>query len=374
MTRRRLRLKVLSDIHLGHRRTDTDSIIKNLKKALPDTSESDDLDLIFITGDVFDRLFSLHDPAIYEIHSWFSRLLRMCKRRNIVLRVLEGTPSHDWKQCRLLNNINIDAGINADAKHVSTLSIEHIDSLDIDVLYVPDEWSVDSDDTWKQVQALLVESKLTSIDFTLLHGCYQYQLPPHVQTSTHEPDRYCDITKHYVFTGHVHITSRYKNIIVPGSFDRLAHNEEGDKGDYHITVVDDGDDSVIFVKNKSAKTYLTLDCRGLNVDDALGKVTSTVKSIPPESHIRLQALESDVISGSLDILRKKYPSIRWSTKIVSNDKSKNNNIILSDMRATYKTVPITKSSIVELVKNQLISMDCNDSSIDDCLNALAEVI
>lgn len=374
MTRHRLRLAVLSDMHLGHRKTDANSIISNLKIALPDTAELDDLDAIFITGDVFDKLFSMHDQDIYEIHSWFSRLLRMCKRRNIVLRVLEGTPSHDWKQCKLLDNINIDAGIKANAKHVTKLSIEHIESLDINVLYVPDEWSIDTDDTWKQVQQLLIEHDLEQVDFTLLHGCYPYQLPPHVQASTHDPDRYSAITKHYVFTGHLHTTSRYKNIIVPGSFDRLAHNEEGAKGHYRITTCSDGDDTITFVKNKTAKTYLTLNCCGLSVDDSLSMVMRSIKKLSPDSHVRLKALESDVIAGSLETLRKEYPSIGWTTKIVSTDKEENKNSTLLDMRATYQTVPITKASIGDLVKNQLISMNCDDHAINDCLAALEEVI
>ena len=51
-----LRVVVLSDIHLGHPNTPTVEIIKNLNLAFPDNVEANSIDLIFIAGDVFDRL------------------------------------------------------------------------------------------------------------------------------------------------------------------------------------------------------------------------------------------------------------------------------------------------------------------------------
>ena len=50
----------ISDIHLGHPNTLTQSIIQGLREAFPDNVETEELDIIFIVGDVFDRAVVLH--------------------------------------------------------------------------------------------------------------------------------------------------------------------------------------------------------------------------------------------------------------------------------------------------------------------------
>src|SRR5690606_34198135 len=144
----RLRSAIFSDVHLGHRTTPTEHIIQQLKLALPTNEETSNLDIIWISGDLFDRFLPLNHPDLPLIHEYIAWLLRLCKRHDIVLRVLEGTPSHDNKQAWLVEAINADVEIGADAKHVESLSIEYIERFGIHVLYIPDEWSADNDDTW----------------------------------------------------------------------------------------------------------------------------------------------------------------------------------------------------------------------------------
>lgn len=371
MLNQALRIAVFSDVHLGHRRTSNESIIENLKRDIPDTAETADLDVIFIPGDLFDRFLTLPDPQVYEIHAWIARLLRTCKRRDIVLRVLEGTPSHDWKQSRLVESINENAGINADARHVPELSIEHHDRFGMDLLYIPDEWSSDNDDTWMQVRQLLSEHRLEQVDFTLMHGQFPYQLPPHVQVPTHDPDRYVSITRHYVFCGHVHIPSQYKNIIVPGSYDRLTHNEEHAKGHWRVLVNPKGDDEVTFVENVGATIYRTVDCYGLSVDEALEKIDKAVAELPDFSHTRVDADREDPIAASMLELKRKYPQFTWTTKLQS--KAKTGKEMLQDMRAKYQTKPITQRTIGDMVGERLKRMECDESTIHQCLSALSEV-
>lgn len=371
MLNQALRIATFSDVHLGHRRTPTESIINNLKRDIPDSAETADLDVIFIPGDLFDRFLSLPDSNVYEIHAWIARLLRTCKRRDIVLRVLEGTPSHDWKQSRLVESINENTGIGADARHVPELSIEHHKRFGMDLLYIPDEWSIDNDDTWSQVCQLMSEHRLEQVDFTLMHGQFPYQLPPHVNVPTHDPDRYVSITRHYVFCGHVHIPSRYKNIIVPGSYDRLSHNEEHAKGHWRVLVNPDGDDEVTFVENAGATIYRNIDCIGLTVDEAFETVDAVVGTLPDASHVRIEADKADPIAASLHVLKQKYPQFSWTSKLQS--KAKSGKEMLQDMRAKYQTKPITQRTIGDLVGERLKRMACDESTISQCMKALSEV-
>jgi DNA repair exonuclease SbcCD nuclease subunit len=154
----------LSDIHLGHPDNPAERIIKNLKNAFSDNASMAEIDIIFIAGDVFDRLLSLPDDAVTEIDFWITSFLRLCKKHDIVLRVLEGTPSHDWKQSKRFVKINELSRIGADVQHVTELSIEYIDRFGINVLYVPDELPGGTNKTFESVLELMEERGLKKVE------------------------------------------------------------------------------------------------------------------------------------------------------------------------------------------------------------------
>src|SRR5690606_8366029 len=108
----------LSDIHLCHKRTPTRHIVRNLRSAFPNDRETKELDLIFIVGDVFDTEVPAHLDDWFETKLWVNGLLRMAKANDITVVVLEGTPSHDWKQSRLFVAENDDSNIGADLHYV----------------------------------------------------------------------------------------------------------------------------------------------------------------------------------------------------------------------------------------------------------------
>ena len=83
ITKRSIRYRVLSDIHLGHKRTRTRHIIDSMRLLFNDYEPRTDLDIIFLAGDVFDQLLDFSLPEIDEIIFWMHRLLDYCKRNNI---------------------------------------------------------------------------------------------------------------------------------------------------------------------------------------------------------------------------------------------------------------------------------------------------
>jgi hypothetical protein len=338
------------DVHLHHPKTPTVHVLENLYKAFPDTPETGELDIIWLEGDLFDGLMNLPDPNVVEIRMWINYFLRLCKKRDIVLRVLEGTPSHDWKQSRLFVSINEIAQIGADVAFVETLSIEYIERFGISVLYVPDEWEPEPDDTWKQVQQLLVEHGLEKVDFSIMHGAFNYQLPSHVQAPTHSEDRYLDITRHYIFIGHVHRHSVYKRIIAAGSFDRICHGEEEPKGHVRVTVKKTGDE-IVFVPTDNSKIYKTVTCTGLEVDAALKKVSKEIEHLPDGSYVRVEAGKTDTVLVSVDELRMKYPQFVFSTKVDKDTVVSNETLI--NLRNNYQPIAITRGNIKKLLIDRL---------------------
>lgn len=346
-----LKIGEIGDLHLGHPNTPTVHILGNLRKAFPDNTETGELDMIIIAGDLFDRLLNLADPNVVEIKLWMIQFLAMCKRRNIMILSVEGTPSHDWKQTRWLVTLNEHHEIGADLHYIETLSIVHFERFGIDVLFVPDEWQPETDDTWVEVQHLLQAKGLDKVDLCVMHGQFEYQLPPHVPAPKHLSERYLSITRHYIFIGHIHIHSIHQRILAAGSFDRLHHGEEAPKGHLRVTIDPKGRDEIRFIKNSNAYTYKTVECTGMEVNDALTAVRKVCDAIPDQSHVRVMAGLADGILVSLDVLKKDYPTLHFSVKVTARKEVTQASLI--DMRQRYQPITITRANIEKLLVERL---------------------
>lgn len=340
-----------SDVHLNHRKTSTQHVLKNLRHTFPIDPSFARFDIIFIAGDFFDSLMHLPDPDVIEIHLWINQFLRLCKKHDVVLRVLEGTPSHDWKQSRLFTHINDMAEIGADVGYAETLSIEYIERFGINVLYVPDEWLPECDDTWLEVKQLLQEHQLDKVDFSVMHGAFDFQLPSHISAPTHDPDRYLDITRYMVFIGHVHRFQVHDRIVSAGSFDRLTHGEEEPKGHVEVEVHRDGRHEITFVENEGAKLYNTYKCTAMPVEEALQYLDQEIKKLPQDSHVRVWAARTDAILANLQFLKSKYPEHNFTPKNDEDHEPAKQTVI--DIKQTYQPVHITKSNIEKLLLDRL---------------------
>lgn len=314
-----LRLAVVSDIHLGHRRNKTEDIIKNLMAAFPDNAETARLDIIFLAGDVYDDLLSLPSDDATEIEIWFGIFLRVCKKHQIMVRILEGTPGHDWKQSKRFLAINDIAEIGADLKYVKDLSIEYIEQYGITVLYVPDEWELKTEKTLSQVHELLRAKGLDQVDYAIMHGQFEYQLPAHVKAPVHNSAEYLKIVRELIFIGHVHIHTRLDRIIAQGSFDRLSHGEEGPKGHVRAVVRANGERDIVFVENEGAKLFVTVQCLGMDLDQTIEQVHRKVGGLPPGSFTRLEGNEDNPVFSAMEQIVRLYPLFTWSKLVREND-------------------------------------------------------
>ena len=364
----------VSDIHLGHPKTLTDHIITNLRRAFPDVESTHKLDLIFFGGDLFDRLLSLNQFDVPMILEWAGNLFMMAEKHQIHLIFMEGTPSHDWRQQRLLEVLK-KLGMGGKYVHfIDQLSIVHFDDLDIDVLFVPDEWRPEPDDTWMEVRELLREKNIEQVDFTILHGAFDYQLPEHVKVPKHVTERYQQITRHIVFGAHIHTASVRGNVRVNGSFDRLSHNEEEEKGHWRFKFTPGKDQPDIkFVVNRHAKVYKTIDCTKMELEPALDLLSIAAGQVPEDSHLRVKALKSDPIMASFDVLRKRHPQIHWSSKVTEEETETQKNLLV-DVRSAFNQIQITPENIEELLIDRLKGMTSDPSVLQRCAKRLKELI
>lgn len=350
-----LKIASISDIHLGHKKNDTSFIISNLDKAFPDTSETADLDMIVLVGDVFDSLLMLPGAYVPEIDRWINRLLRLCKKHDIVLRVLEGTPSHDWKQSERFAVINEVANIQCDLKYVKELSIEYIDKFDIHVLYIPDEWDGNNpDNTYNQVLNAMKARDIDKVDFAFMHGQFEYQLAEVAKAPKHDSNKYLDIVTKLIFIGHVHTYSTNQRIIAQGSFDRIAHGEEGPKGHVRAVVNPDNSYQITFVENKSARQFISVDCLHDNLEDTIKQVEKIANTLPDDSFIRIICSKQNPVVSNIDHFVRAWPFLHWSKKVKDDEfeqSEKLNNLLFT--QSSFVPVSITESNIKKLVCDRL---------------------
>ncbi len=138
--KREINYIVIGDVHLGNPNSTAREIIENLSSFFDDFKpRTDNLDFIFIEGDLFDRLLDLSrfDVELSPILAFFERLLSYCNKNDIRLRILEGTPLHDRKQGKIILDVVGLMRCGVDVEYIDKLYIEINDELGISILYIP---------------------------------------------------------------------------------------------------------------------------------------------------------------------------------------------------------------------------------------------
>jgi|JFJP01.1.fsa_nt_gi hypothetical protein len=344
---------VISDIHLGHPRNKTHEILFNLNKAFNYFNEDFHLNAIFIAGDFFDTLLDNYTSDYHEIVIWIHRLINYCARKNIKLRVLEGTPSHDWNQCKIFETLISVTGTPIDFKYVNSIYIEFLEDNGLYILYVPDEAMESSEITREYIKQLLIDKGISSVDIAIMHGMFGYQMM-NIQTSqTHDEKFYNNIVNYYIHIGHIHTHSKYDKIIAQGSFDRLSHNEEEPKG-YIIAEVNNIAKfcSWNFIENKTAKIFKTINItKNQNLEQALIKLDKNIYNLPELSFVRIKASKDHIVYQAFEELKKRYLLYNLSKK--SDDDHSDSNQLIDDVSISieYDVITINKENIEELLFN-----------------------
>ena len=353
MKNSKLKALVFSDVHLYHDKTKTEHIVLGLFRALADSEKLRDVDIIFISGDLFDHSVFMPNKDTRFVINFIYHLLNMCAKYDIVLRILEGTPSHDWKQSKLIIDINNNRVDPVDAKHAVNLSIEHIERFGIDVLYVPDEWGSGCADTFLEVKELLDKHNLDKVDLSIMHGCFNYQFPVNLvgKPDVHDEQSYLDITRYLIIIGHYHTPSVFERIYVPGSFDRLKHGEEEPKGHLEFTIYDTGAYDVTFVENEDAMIYKTFDCSDTPVAEVIRHIARFLNGSTEECFIRILANKEDAIYSGITDLKRTFPHVNFSISLKNKNKVKDK--MVSETQDIVRPSSLSPDNIIELMHVRL---------------------
>jgi hypothetical protein len=360
----------ISDVHLGHTRTPTQLITENLDIAFPDNAQFAKLDMIFIDGDFFDRLLQVPEDDAYIARRWIHRFLLRCEKHDVALAVLEGTPRHDRRQSKMFQEVIDLTGVKVDFRYVDSLSIEYIERFDIHVLYVPDEWRHDPNETFAEVQALMAAKMLTQVDFASMHGCFEYQLPDvgNARQKAHQSANYLPLVRHQIFIGHHHVFSEYEHIVAQGSFDRLIHGEEAPKGHVRLSIKD-GAKTLTFVENKGAMDYRTLSVSGMSVEEVLVMIAAL--KLRPDSRIRLTGAVSDMGIRMLRHIRRDFPEYKIISEV---DKVVGGKLEAPTVARHYVPIQIGPANVIGMARDWMVRDGANDHEIKYCEEIIHEQI
>ena len=340
----------LGDIHTLHPVVPTAQVLYCLTNAIPDSPQTAMIDMLYFTGDLTERLGSFNSSDVHLLIAYVRHVLNMAKKYNIKVRVLEGTPSHDWKQNLIFKTLNDpdpttgEPGIGADLKYVDSVHIEYVEDHEMHVLYIPD-LRVDAVDIWKTVLQKMQELDIDMVDYTCVHGAFLHQLPPAaISPYTHDPDKYCDITRYHIFANHIHIPSVYRNLLAGGSIECLRHGEEHPKG--HIrSYVSEQRASHEFIVNPHKTQFKTIDLSGKTARECLRAIDGALEYRDRLACIRIIADKADEVYQIGDKLASIFPTVKFS---YDNPKRKKSNALSPEAHGeliALSEVTLTKENL-----------------------------
>lgn len=342
----------LGDVHLGHRQNPTEDIIDNLSRLINDALLAE-IDMLIITGDLFDRQLANGDDVVNAIHGWITLLLYKCSKFNVMIRIVEGTPSHDRNQSIFFTEQKVNANIDVDLHYATELSIVYEPRLDAHFLYVPDKWRPSTLTTLNEVKALLKQHNLEKVDFAIMHGAFSYQLPAIVPEPTHDENEYLELVKYHILIGHVHIMTVHERIFAAGSFDRICQNDEIPKGMFYNTVKVDGTFTSKFIENRKAKRFITLEVHSMSTKELFAHIKEVLADLPPFSYIRLRCNPNDVAAGDINSFIVNYPNYFWDLTYEKVKQKRSNVTEIVEAFDMTSMLAIEPTSILELLDDEL---------------------
>jgi len=360
----------ISDVHLGHRRNPSAYIAYNLKLYLTEQYKKKSYDMVIVAGDLFDSLLTFLFVNQSDIVSFCNWLLGFCLENKIILRVLEGTPSHDWKQSTIFSQLLLSGKYEGiDFKYHHSLGIEYMPQWGMNFLYVPDEWAPTTDKTLEQVKQLLSDKGLSKVDFSIMHGQFADQIPGMKNSHLcHDQDEYENLTDQCIFIGHVHKHSTRGKRFAQGSFERLSHGEEENKGFLRASCdIVNRKTTVKFIVNKRALPFVTLDLLDTDYEEALSRLNALrddlekwrTDSLVEQKYdpligikflVRLRAYKGHAVLENLDNLSESLGLVLTKDVVLLDSDTEQDELIVDE---DYKPIHINKNNLMDLVVSEV---------------------
>lgn len=341
------------DIHFGVPSIPVGAVTKSFKTVY-EAAKRRGIKVVVIGGDITDRPLDLTTDYSIEFIEFGIWLLNDAQENGITIIVIEGTPSHDWKQARLLERLKASIKATTNLVYITTLSIVNLEDFG-NVLIVPDQWRPSTQTTLLEVKALLKEKGLTQVDWAFMHGSFDYQVPEFLRKrlDLHDSLEYSKLVKKGIFIGHEHTRSSYLNINCAGSIERTKHGQEEEKGGLFVEEIVQGKVHVEFIRNANAQIFKDLLVDDLNPEQIFRKIEDLGIDLEKFANIRLLATKDiEVVSEFIKKYKLIYTEIKWSLKNLSSPDQKVNLVELEQLE--FSKVNLDVLAIQELMLSRLI--------------------
>lgn len=347
-TPNRIRMIQTGDVHLCHGRTPTWNVIRSLNYMFYENESLKDVDIVVLAGDVWDSLTAMSHADAELSRQWIRRFVEDCAANDVILRVMEGTPDHDRKQSREF----VLHETSCDIKHVTELCVEFIERLGLWFLWVPDEIRINHEEIWKATCEVMAAAGLEKVHFAIMHGAFDFHFPPAMNIPAHDTSRYSGLVEYAVLVNHIHKAAHREKVWGPGSPDRLAHGEEGEKGYHRITInIPQTKMELQWIRNPHAWSYRAINVRGKTLDEIIPLAREIATPLHSGAWVRLDFGDPTIMSGALVTLRQEIPHVQWEIK---NEKKKG---VVADKtvykQERYTGVQVTRDNALGVITSWL---------------------
>lgn len=348
----------LNDLHFKNDLKFTTNLISSLWKCALTKEVLERIAILYLAGDIFDHSLTLCQEALSHVIAFIVTLLKHCKANNIIVRVLNGTPSHDIGQSRLFVTLNKSYNINVNLRYITEVEVEYIQPLNIHVLYIPDEYSVSAAETQKIVRKCLRSAKVIKVDYCIMHGFFEHQLTYGNSALAHSTRFYTRITKRYTFIGHYHKRTRKGHILGGGAFERDSHGYEEDKGAYYVTSYggDRSRDKVEFLVNLYSAPYKSIDIRKIPKEETemvYEKVDRELSKLPAYANVMTKEDPNRPHKIAIQRLKGKYADLhfKWTLVLKGDVDRKEGSRVLNDV--SFSAVAFNENTAVDIMSEKL---------------------
>lgn len=296
----------INDIHFGV--AESTRIFNELNSVFIPFLENNEIDILVIDGDYFDKKISLMDNATYLATTIMSKIVKLAIEKKFIIRMVQGTRTHDLNQPDTVFKHYEDFP-ELDFRIIKEVEKENI--LGHDFLFIPEEYILDPDDYYKEYKK---EDARYSAIFG--HGTWENQaLPGMIEESNNReiktaPVFMFDEWKHTIPTGfisfgHIHQRSIYKNkVYYSGAFSVWGFGEKSQRGFTYFEIDEDGTSKIEFKDNTEAPIFDTVSVKNL-ID-------------PTQEDIDIEKLKNDIEREFLkmDRMRLDISGLNESMQIV----------------------------------------------------------
>lgn len=311
---------VLADIHWGA--LDSHIMYNNLQLVLEFIREmKDSLDFVVIAGDYFDYRLQLNSKTALTAVQWFDELITVCKESNVKkVRMFKGTREHDNDQLEIFRpRYVLDDGY---FKIFNTTNSEEL-LPGLKCVYCPDE-----NMNLTEYHQTYYSKFIPYPNIGFFHGNFDTILPEieynriqehNLSTMIYEYEKFSNLIKGPLISGHWHVKNEYESLYYVGSYDRWKFNEEEDKGFIYGEIDTDTNKYFIHrVSNPLARQYKTLivDSDNYSTPEQFASLASIINDYlksDPDIKLRVSYLLSDSSEEALmnyNVFQKQYTTCK----------------------------------------------------------------